>query len=165
MLDSRGPPGGEQAPGGYAEEEQRRIADVERRVEELMVEARWWRVANSAQWVAWGIVQANIPELEEYDAACRTPSADAPGAEVDGMEKLDLEDGGEVVANGEGEGEEGSEEGGSVEGENKEDDEFDYVAYAQDRAMFFWGDCVTLGLVRLEDLPENVQQAVKIVDY
>lgn len=154
MLDSRGPPGGEQAPGGYAEEEQRRIADVERRVEELMVEARWWRVANSAQWVAWGIVQANIPELEEYDAACRTPSADAPGGEVEGMEKLDLDD-----------GEEGDEEGGSVEGEDKEDDEFDYVAYAQDRAMFFWGDCVALGLVRLEDLPENVQEAVKIVDY
>lgn len=164
MLDSRGPPGGDAVPGGYAEEEQRRIADVERRVEELMVEARWWRVANSAQWVAWGIVQANIPELEEYDAACRTPSADAPDGEVGEMEKLDLEDGGEGVVNGEDE-EGDSEDGGSVEGEDKEDDEFDYVAYAQDRAMFFWGDCVALGLVRLEDLPGNVQEAVKIVDY
>ncbi|OBT93891.1 hypothetical protein VE01_08193 [Pseudogymnoascus verrucosus] len=164
MLDSRGPPGGDAVPGGYAEEEQRRIADVERRVEELMVEARWWRVANSAQWVAWGIVQANIPELEEYDTACRTPSADAPDGEVGGMEKLDLEDGGEGMVNGEDE-EGDSEEGGSVEGEDKEDDEFDYVAYAQDRAMFFWGDCVALGLVRLEDLPGNVQEAVKIVDY
>ncbi|KFX98927.1 hypothetical protein V490_02039, partial [Pseudogymnoascus sp. VKM F-3557] len=80
MLDSRGPP----AQGGYAEEERRREAEVERRVEELMVEARWWRIANSAQWVAWGIVQANIPELEAYDAANRTPSADAPGGEVEG---------------------------------------------------------------------------------
>ncbi|KFY22905.1 hypothetical protein V493_06241, partial [Pseudogymnoascus sp. VKM F-4281 (FW-2241)] len=92
MLDSRGPAGGQAAPGGYAEEEARRIAEVERTVEEIMVEARWWRVANSAQWVAWGIVQANIPELEEYDAACRTPSASAPGGEVEEMEKLDLED-------------------------------------------------------------------------
>lgn len=185
MLDSRAPGGGgaQQQQGNYAEEEQRRIADVERRVEELMVEARWWRVANSAQWVAWGIVQANIPELEEWDRACRTPSAGAPGGEVEDMEKLDLEDGGvdgkgdcgegaatataaadggEVAAGGK----EGVEEGeNGSDGEEKEDDEFDYVAYAQDRAMFFWGDCVALGLVKLEDLPKNVQEAVKIVDY
>ncbi|OAF63247.1 hypothetical protein VC83_00002 [Pseudogymnoascus destructans] len=145
------------APVGYAEEEHRRIADVERRVDELMVEARWWRVANSAQWVAWGIVQANIPELEEYDAACRTASAGAPRVRwgrwrswIWRMVRVRRWRGGK---------------GGNVEGEDKEDDEFDYVAYAQDRAMFFWGDCVALGLVRLEDLPENVQEAVKIVDY
>lgn len=171
MLDSRAPSGG-QVQEGYAVEEQRRIADVERRVEELMVEARWWRVANSAQWVAWGIVQANIPELEEYDAACRTPSARAPGEEVGGMETLDLEDGVVDGAVDGGEAAEAAGEAGDVAGEgdsgeegNKEDDEFDYVAYAQDRAMFFWGDCVALGLVKLEDLPKNVQEAVKIVDY
>lgn len=167
MLDSRAPAGGV-VQEGYAVEEQRRIADVERRVEELMVEARWWRVANSAQWVAWGIVQANIPELEEFDRACRTPSARAPDGEVEGMERLDLEDG--VVDGGGGGAVADGEEGGVEEGENseegnEEDDEFDYVAYAQDRAMFFWGDCVALGLVKLEDLPKNVQEAVKIVDY
>lgn len=169
MLDSRGPAGGGSAQGGYAEEEQRRIAEVERRVEELMVEARWWRVANSAQWVAWGIVQANIPELEEYDAACRTPSASAPDGEVEKMEKLDLEDSAVSGAQNGGEGNTAATAtatatAGDVE-EDKEDDEFDYVAYAQDRAMFFWGDCVALGLVKLEDLPKNVQEAVKIVDY
>ncbi|KFZ14165.1 hypothetical protein V502_06190 [Pseudogymnoascus sp. VKM F-4520 (FW-2644)] len=166
MLDSRAPSGG-QVHEGYAVEEQRRIADVERRVEELMVEARWWRVANSAQWVAWGIVQANIPELEEFDRACRTPSARAPEGEVGGMERLDLEDGVVDGVDGvDGEEGEGDVEGGeSGEEGDKEDDEFDYVAYAQDRAMFFWGDCVALGLVKLEDLPKNVQEAVKIVDY
>ena len=166
MLDSRAPAGGV-VQEGYAVEEQRRLADVERRVEELMVEARWWRVANSAQWVAWGIVQANIPELEEFDRACRTPSARAPDGEVEGIERLDLEDG--VVDGGGGGAVADGEEGGVEEGENsegnEEDDEFDYVAYAQDRAMFFWGDCVALGLVKLEDLPKNVQEAVKIVDY
>ncbi|KAI1809892.1 kinase-like protein [Poronia punctata] len=34
---------------------------------------------------------------------------------------------------------------------------FDYLRYAQERAMFFWGDCVSLGLVKLEDLPDNLK--------
>jgi len=43
--------------------------------------------------------------------------------------------------------------------EEEEDDPpaFDYLQYAQERAMFFWGDCVALGLVKLEDLPENLR--------
>ncbi|KAI8626963.1 kinase-like protein [Xylariaceae sp. FL1651] len=47
------------------------------------------------------------------------------------------------------------------EEEEEDPDAFDYLRYAQERAMFFWGDCVTLGLVKLEDLPEKVQSNSK----
>ncbi|KAI0105649.1 kinase-like domain-containing protein [Nemania sp. FL0031] len=48
------------------------------------------------------------------------------------------------------------------EGEEEGDDQgFDYLRYAQERAMFFWGDCVTLGLAKLEDLPETVRNNIK----
>ena len=63
LLDSRNP-------GGigsidYAEEEILREAETDRKVEELLKEVKIWRVANSAQWVAWGIVQAKVPELDK----------------------------------------------------------------------------------------------------
>ena len=160
MLDSRVPP----TAGGYAEEEQRRVSELEKRVEELMVESRWWRVANSAQWVAWGIVQANIPELEALDEEDRTPCAKVPMGVVEGMEELDL-DGSAGGGGEEGDGVGGEKEAAVEEDGKEDDDEFDYVAYAHDRAMFFWGDCVALGLVKLEDLPRKVQEAVKIVDH
>ncbi|KAI1343376.1 kinase-like domain-containing protein [Xylariaceae sp. FL0016] len=41
---------------------------------------------------------------------------------------------------------------------------FDYLGYSQDRAMFFWGDCVLLGLVKQENLPEGVRSRLKFVD-
>ncbi|GAB0134803.1 hypothetical protein EsDP_00003159 [Epichloe bromicola] len=44
-------------------------------------------------------------------------------------------------------------------------DEFDYLRYAQERAMFFWGDCVQLGLAKPEDLPEKLRSRIKIVEY
>ncbi|KAI1349963.1 kinase-like protein [Xylaria sp. FL0043] len=52
---------------------------------------------------------------------------------------------------------------GTLEGEEEEVDPqgFDYLGYARDRAMFFWGDCVALGLVKLEDLPETVRKNSK----
>lgn len=49
--------------------------------------------------------------------------------------------------------------------EEEKEAEFDYLAYARDRAMFFWGDAVNLGFVKLEDLPEDVRRDVKIVKY
>lgn len=45
------------------------------------------------------------------------------------------------------------------------DDEFDYLSYAQSRAMFFWGDCVAMGFVKMEELPELLQEQIKIVEY
>ena len=52
-----------------------------------------------------------------------------------------------------------------VEDEDGGVDDFDYLSYAQDRALFFWGDCVKLGLVKLEDLPEQMRSKIKVVEY
>lgn len=117
MLDARVPP------GGWKEEEVKREEDVERRVRELMEETRLWRIANSAHWIAWGIVQAKIPGLSEV---------------VPEETEAEIEEEGE---------------------------EFDYLGYAQERAMFFWGDCVLMGLVKEEELPEGVRERLKFVKY
>ncbi|KAH6667523.1 choline kinase-like protein [Halenospora varia] len=44
----------------YQEEEKRREKEVERQVAFLMDETRIWRVANSAQWVAWGLCRRRL---------------------------------------------------------------------------------------------------------
>ena len=135
LLDSRTPGGSAALESSYAEEEARREKDVDRQVAELMKEARMWRVANSAQWVAWGIVQAKVPEL----ATGQEPAAAAPTQD----------------------GEEQHSDGVAAD----DDEEFDYLAYSQDRAFFFWGDVVNLGLVRPEELPEKLRERLKIVPY
>ncbi|KAK4200640.1 putative choline kinase [Triangularia verruculosa] len=58
MLDARVPA------GGWKEEERKGEEAIEKRVKELMEETKLWRTANSAQWVAWGLVQAKIPGLK-----------------------------------------------------------------------------------------------------
>lgn len=55
-------------------------------------------------------------------------------------------------------------ESGSKEAE-EEHEEFDYLGYAQHRAMFFWGDMLQMGLIKLEDLPEDMRAKVKVVPY
>ncbi|KAF4965937.1 hypothetical protein FSARC_6324 [Fusarium sarcochroum] len=113
MLDARVPPGGWNAAERANEERS------DQRVRELLEETRHWRPANHAHWIAWGIVQAKIPGLD------------------DSIKEEDLES----------------------------PDEFDYLSYAQDRVMFFWGDCVRMGLVKLEELPPMLQQRIKIIEY
>ncbi|KAK5636243.1 hypothetical protein RRF57_011955 [Xylaria bambusicola] len=49
---------------------------------------------------------------------------------------------------------------GISEGEEDDPHAFDYLGYTQERAMFFWGDCVALGLVKLEDLPRRVRKNI-----
>lgn len=117
MLDARVPTG-EYTAAERAREEQR-----DQQVRELMEETRLWRAANSAMWVAWGIVQAKVPGLDAED----------------------------------GESHEAE--------EDMEADEFDYLSYAQERAMFFWGDIVGLGLVKAEELPETLRANLKLVEY
>jgi choline kinase len=139
MLDARVPA------GGWKEEEVRREEEVERRVKELMEETRLWRVANSAHWIVWGIVQANIPGLvfesegkEEGPMKIEKVPAGKAGEEEDMIEK---EEKAEAEADG-----------------------FDYLGYVQERALFFWGDCVLLGIVKAEELPE-VRGRLKFVKY
>jgi choline kinase len=129
----------------FAEEERKREQEAERQVAFLMEETRVWRVANSAQWVAWGIVQAKLP------ADC--PSSGVVEEEVEVEVEVEVEmEVEEVVGNRENEG------GG-------EEDAFDYLAYAKERALFFWGDVVSLGIVKKEELPGELVAALKVVEY
>lgn len=128
MLDARTPQ------GGWKEEESRRDAESETRVKELMDETRLWRIANSAQWVAWGIIQAKIPGL-------------------DLGESRECEDAVTPVADG------------HMEEDDVDADAFDYLGYAQERALFFWGDCVSMGLIGAEELPEETRSRLKLIQY
>lgn len=59
---------------------------------------------------------------------------------------------------------EGKEEGQEEE-EGGGEEEFDYISYAQDRAMFFWGDVLQLGIVKAEQLPVTLLDKIKRVQY
>jgi choline kinase len=175
LLDSRTPGGSasnlDLAHSNYAEDEKRREAETERQVEELVKETKIWRIANSAQWVAWGIVQAKVPELDDPHHDTRV---------VEDAEKTEEPE--QIHANGEvkqGTREAKRPEGLKAEallsGENlsgkeaeqldEEEEDFDYLGYAQERAMFFWGDVVGLGLVKKEELPEKLVRGLKVVEY
>lgn len=161
MLDSR-------APMAQIEEEQRQDEAVESEVKKLMTETRLWRIANSAQWVAWGIVQAKVPGMDEAleaqknstpkseDTVIRAPQADLGS---DTLSQENREAGQDAHEKRPESREEVPEEG------RDEAEEFDYLGYAQERAMFFWGDVLQLGIVRREDLPEPLLNKVKVVNY
>lgn len=177
MLDSRGPP------TQYKEDEDRREEATETEVNRLLHQTRLWRVANSAQWVAWGIVQAKVPDIDDALAArqewevsrsnvtssthvqgdVKSRASDSPTSEYTAAacdnhgQRLE-----NPVAEGSPEGVDARHEDEDGEGEGEE---FDYLAYAQERAMFFWGDVLQLGIVKREDLPAGLLEKVKIVDY
>jgi choline kinase len=170
-LDSRTPGGGgSQLDLGasainYAKEEEERERTIERQVNELLNEARIWRVANSAQWVAWGIVQAKVEGLEALDppipeqAIATTELTEEPKTLNGEPNHADQE----VKQGPEGPLPEDSPK--EAENLDEEEAEFDYLAYAQDRALFFWGDVVGLGIVAREELPQSLVERLKIVDF
>ncbi|KAK1146917.1 hypothetical protein N8T08_002244 [Aspergillus melleus] len=134
-----------------AETEKAHETKTEREIQALMKEMRQWRVFNSAQWVAWGIVQAKAPGMEEGIAA------DEAGAHISHDDSAT-------------ETERTHSTGSSVmeaEAEAEESDEFDYLAYAQDRALFFWSDLLAMKLVREDELPAALVEQVKsrIIEY
>ncbi|KAL8793131.1 MAG: hypothetical protein Q9195_004243 [Heterodermia aff. obscurata] len=178
MLDSRG------QPSQYREEELRREEATEAEIRRLLHQTRLWRVANSAQWVAWGIVQAKVPVSRKASLAQNerglhtlegtsgtheqgnmtlpasdtlileaTSSAQGPyGERPEGLAAESFTNGADIPDN-------------DGDDEEEDDDEFDYLAYARDRAMFFWGDVLQLGIVQREDLPAELLENVKIVEY
>ncbi|CAK7245106.1 MAG: hypothetical protein STHCBS139747_006674 [Sporothrix thermara] len=147
MLDARAPP------GGWVEEERRREELLERQVDELMEETQLWRAANSAMWVAWGIVQAKVPgfSLPSKEGVPVTISADPPEDDIMTVD-------GEATTGSPGAGED-------EEAVEQEEEEFDYLGYAQERAFFVLGDCIKAGLLQMDELPPDVQAKVKIIDY
>jgi choline kinase len=180
VLDSRTP-----VDATYAEEEAKREREAEKEAEVLIKDTRIWRVANSAQWVAWGIVQAKVPELDALSAASPATAAASAGTEVGGDEKAELSSdrfSPEVQTLQHAHDHNDRPEGliaeallstpsispaeiGEMEAEAGDDDEFDYLGYAQERAMFFWGDILSLGIVEKSELPEGLLERVKIVEY
>ena len=141
-------------------------AAIDLEVRRLAHETRLWRAANSAKWVAWGAVQAPVPGLEEQETsetdgtpkqqspAASTPPGDPAGEGQNSEQQYKALDKSEQDL-AESEIEENGEE------QDKEE-HFDYLAYAQDRALFFWADCVAFGIVDLDkDLPEDLRGKVK----
>lgn len=123
-----------------AEREGKKEAEIEAELERLLRETRWWRAANSACWIIWGIAQAKLPELEKL------VEGDDTEVEKALNEEEETKNNGEDPAGGE------------------EDEDFDYLAYSQDRARFFWGDMISLGFLKKEELPEELREKVKIVE-
>jgi choline kinase len=148
---------------GFLDPDRVRDEMLELEIGHLMRQARLWRVVNSAQWIAWGIVQAKVPGMEEElgtkatDAVTSTSTADQmTGSTVEDVASP------EAGANLNGHTER-SEESLAPEHENEEGSvhEFDYLAYAQDRALFFWSDLLSLGRIQESDLPTEILETVK----
>ena len=168
MLDARTPQGDNSI--DYFAEEKAREEAMEKEIQALLHETNVWRIANSAQWVAWGIVQAKVPELDDMPKRSKTaeildkikqqihPRSDPLDAEVKALQEDAKAD------RPEGRLQEEAHQEGSDEDADREE-EFDYLTYAQDRAMFFWGDCMQLGLVKEEELPESLRDRLKMVKY
>jgi choline kinase len=149
MLDARQPgTPTTSTPTGTDESAEKASEDAE--VARLLHETRLWRLANTAQWVAWGIVQAKVPGMPEFSGSDAEPVNEPLLAErAEDYEELART---ETATTTE-------------EGEHEEDEEFDYLGYAQHRALFFWGDMLQLGLVKEEDVPEELRAKIKVVPY
>ena len=206
-LDSRPPP------DSYAEEEKRREQAVENEIQRLSRDIRLWRAANSAVWVAWGLVQAKIPGMEEALSARRqsrqgdvTPTGSPDiskhnitsesshndsllGQRKDSHLQLASDPlSPEIAALAAAAGDkrpEGSEfpftnvaanasisssgveddEDENAEDDDDDDENYDCLAYAHERALFFWGDVLQSGVVKPEELPEELLRKVKVVEY
>ena len=175
MLDSRGPP------SQYKEEEARREEATETEVDRLMHQTRLWRVANSAQWVAWGIVQAKVPGMGKALATPGghgTPHSDGGASSYDGGTSAPQESNTESMSPSTKFSARNSpdkpredvktailDEETNTSDEDEEEEEFDYLAYSQERAMLFWGDVLQLGIVKRDELPTELLEKVKVVEY
>lgn len=145
---------------------------MEAEIQHLMQETRLWRIANSAQWVAWGIVQAKVEDMDDL-----LESQESNNADINDPEQLNVAlesdplnpEVVEMVKDAHDRRPEGDDIGAKAkegkEEEEGEEEEFDYLAYAQERALFFWGDVLQLGLVKKEDLPADLLQKIKVVQY
>lgn len=127
--------------------------DQDAQIRHLMRQARLWRVMNSAQWVAWGIVQAKVPGMEAGIAEMVGGSS-SNGADTNGELTHAHNSNGTTT---------------KTPPVDPDIDEvaFDYLAYAQDRAMFFWSDLLTLNLVNENEFPAPMVEHLRsrMVEY
>ncbi|KAF2726355.1 kinase-like protein [Polychaeton citri CBS 116435] len=163
MADARNPlvssPQASSRIGERAENSTEQGGDEEQELSRLKQQTRLWRMANSAQWVAWGIVQAKVPGLPSPSPS---PDSMAPRLQLDPIAESIQED-----LKDKAEGHESLASGEIIDAADAEEqeEEFDYLGYAQHRAMFFWGDAIQHGLIKPEDLPVETREKVKTVPY
>ena len=136
------------------------VEDAE--IARLAQEARWWRLANTIQWIAWGIIQAKVPGMPQFDGDNDPASEETEPVESNSEKSVDQETDKSPVPTEDPTPENGEEE---EEEEEEAEEEFDYLGYAQHRAMFFWGDALQLGFIEPDDLPEEARSKVKTVPY
>jgi choline kinase len=137
-------------------------------VQNIMRHARLWRVANSAQWVAWGIVQAKIPAMEKELAAGESPASIDKDTVRATESTRQREQGSESETDTEmGAETETETEIVAAQEQQEQVEEFDYLAYAHDRVLFFWADLLSLGVIQESDLPEQILDIAKsrIINY
>jgi choline kinase len=163
MLDSRFPQGSREVEKADDESER----EVEQEVQRLLKETRMWRLANSAQWVMWGVMQAKIPDLPDFEDPTQSAAIAAGPSETNlhAQAKLAEDLGTDPLQQEEKDMVEDMSDRRPDPEDEEADQEFDYLGYAWERAMFFWGDALGLGLVGLEELPESVRKEIKIVNY
>ncbi|EEH15977.2 hypothetical protein PABG_06064 [Paracoccidioides brasiliensis Pb03] len=124
-------------------------------IRRLLRETLLWRAANSAQWVAWGIVQAKVTGMEEaLAAAAASASAASTTTEKQAPEAM-----AEMEETSAAESNDASDQLSEIADEHT--GEFDYLAYAQDRALFFWADMLSLGLIKESELPTDMAERIK----
>lgn len=166
-LDSRG--GGSALSYDYDADEKAREKEQEKEVQRLLQETRLWRLANHGQWVAWGIVQAQIPELDKpkKKSVVETITDKVKSvihAKSDPLDE-DVKEKQEASKQDRPEGREQEEAHREGADEQEDEEDFDYLAYAQERAMFFWGDCILNGIVKESELPQELLPHIKYVKY
>ncbi|KAF2673561.1 hypothetical protein BT63DRAFT_476060 [Microthyrium microscopicum] len=192
MLEARAPSSNASAPASSAaslreppplpEDEDARRALLD----QLRWETRIWRGVNSAQWVMWGIVQAKIEGMPAFEDL-KSPYLRARDEGTENRRDSPLEETGDATPRAEPRVEAGKKEvvelgesavasddivaaDNPVAAEEKEEDGeegegFDYLAYSLDRAKFFWGDVLGLGIMGVEEVPEDVRMLARVVDY
>jgi choline kinase len=170
MLDSRAPPGEK-----YQEQEAAAERQTEEETRRLLAETKLWRLANSAMWVAWGIVQAHVPGMPDFDAEEKKKKANpSEGAALLDSATSEIRADAEAEEKGDGivSNEKAEQVANNLQQEQdadlfkpQDEEEFDYLSYANDRAMFVWGDAIRMGIARQEELPESLRERVKIVEY
>lgn len=163
MLESRYPGSGKENTGVAPEEETER--ELENEITRLQHESRMWRVANHVFWILWGVQKAKVPGLPDFDDPTQSAAVAAgPKSMNISMSSGNLQTLGSPIAEEVADPVDGGVKVAEEAEEEEEEDEFDYLGYTWQRAMFFWGDAVSLGLVKKEDLPRHVQENLKMVE-
>lgn len=139
----------------------------EAEIQQYMRQTRLWRVANSAQWIAWGIVQAKVAALEkEEEEGEKEKKASAQVAanlnsDITPITISSSSSSSSTTTMQAPNEERPVQQDMQIPPEEPEESEFDYLAYAQDRALFFWADVLAMGLIRENELPAGLLEAVK----